>query len=190
MSGPAARIRSAAVLAERAAAAHQYAGLAGARPDPATIGALQLASDSLSYAADRLEPPPRTSGRTQVEALLMTGVWVVSLVAVLLAVPDSSRPWVLTLALVGAGLLSTLLGRVVTAVWDRQAIRALASTKPLEVQHTIAELRIRVSEVAATLQPDRDDAHLEVGRRIESALVWVDAAERRVERLERDANRG
>src|SRR5258705_12415807 len=86
MSGPATRLRTEAVVVERAALEVQYAGLAGARSDPTIIGALQLASDSLRYAAERLEPPPVASVRTMAEAVTLLGVWVVSVVATLLTV--------------------------------------------------------------------------------------------------------
>ena len=49
----------------------------------------------------------------------------------------------------------------------------LASNEPDDVLRSIAELRTRIRVITGALEPDRNDLHLEVGRRIESARVWI-----------------
>jgi hypothetical protein len=178
MSRLPARLRSAADLAERAAVARQQAELTGAPTDPATIARLQLVADALIYAAEPLDPPPVASRAALIEAAIMTGTWVVSSAAVLLSVPNPAQPTTLAGTLVGCGVLATLIGQTVAALQRRREIRILPPVDdPGQVQGTIAELRIQLAEIMAALEPDRVGDHLEVGRRVDMALVWLDAAE-------------
>jgi len=108
----------------------------------------------------------------------MTSFWVASCAATLLAVANPARPWVLAVAVAGGGVLAMLVWDTVAAVRDRRAVRILASADTgTDVHDAIADLRTRISEIVATLEPDRSDDHEEVGRRIESALVWLDTVE-------------
>jgi hypothetical protein len=174
----AASLRHAADLAERAAVERQHAELDGPRCAPAIIAGLELAADTLRYAAEPLAPPPVASRRVMTESALMISVWVISCVALLLTVPSPAQPLVLAVTLAGTGVLSKLVRDAVVAIWDWRDARRLATAvnEPEDIQH-IAELRTWIRVITGALEPDRNDLHLEIGRRIESAQVWIDAAD-------------
>lgn len=179
MNDIAAQLRDAADLAERAAVERQHAELDGPRCAPAIIGGLELAADTLRYSAKPLAPPPVATRRAMTDSALMSSVWAISCVALLLTVPNPAQPMVLAITLAGTGVLSKLVRDVVVAIWDRRDVRRLAAAvnEPEDVQHAIAELRTRIRVITGALEPDRNDLHLEAGRWIESAQVWIDAAD-------------
>jgi hypothetical protein len=172
VTGLAERLRDAAALTEQAAVGSQHAELAGPRADPAVIGALQLAADTLYHAAEVLGPPPVPSRRTLTMSALTMGGWAVFCVAVLLAVPDPAQPRVLAATIAGGVVFAMLLADLVAAVWDRYSIRTLASglasgVQARTVDDVIATVRARIAEITASLETDRDDTHLAVGQQIE-----------------------
>jgi hypothetical protein len=162
----------------RAAVERQHAELDGPRCAPAITGGLELAADILRSAAKPLAPSPVASRREMTEAAL-TSVWAISCVALLLTVPNPAQPLVLAVTLAGTAVLSKLVRDVVVAIWNRRDARRLAAAvnEPEDVQHAIAELRTRIRVITGALEPDRNDLHLEAGRWIESAQVWIDAAD-------------
>lgn len=179
MTGIAARLYDAAEVAERAAVAIQHAELDGPRFAPALIGGLELAADTLRHAAKPLGPPPVASRGLTTRAMFMNAVMTFSIVTMLLAVPHRAQPLVLAVTFAGTVILAMLAGDLFDAIRDRRYRRTLAAAgnEPEDLQATVAELRRRIRAITDALEPDRDDTHLEVGRRIESVDVWLDAAE-------------
>lgn len=177
------RTRDLALTAERAAVDRQHAGLATGRDraaaaDPAVIGALQLASDSLWAATRVLGLHPALDRRPQTWVIVTSLLSVVLGAAALLLVPHPSRPWVLALIVAGCSLASQLLWRAGRAVRDHR--RTPAPARPLA--EVLTELRAGLAAVAAELEPADDEAHLKAGRSLELAHIWLDDAE-----LEADA---
>lgn len=179
MNDIAVQLRGAADLAERAAVALQHAELDGPRYAPAITGGLDLAADTLRRAAKPLAPPPIASRRVLTEVALIGAVWAASCAALLLTVPNPARPLVLAVILAGTGVLSKVVRDVVVELWDRRDARRLATAanEPEDVRRAIAELRTRISAITGALEPDVNDLHLDAGRWIENALVWIDGAE-------------
>lgn len=171
-------LRAAAAVAERAAVVRQHAGLAVGGSETAGISALQLVASSLRDAARPLSPPPVASRRAQIEACVTTSAWLLSSTVALLLVPNPAEPWVLATILAGGAALGMPLWAVIAAIWDRRTARALTPARPPEpLDRTIADLRSRISEITSGLAAHRHDSHIEVGRRIELALFWLDEAE-------------
>jgi hypothetical protein len=172
-------LREAADLAERAAVQRQHAELDGPSGAPAIIAGLELAADTLRHAAKRLAPPPVASRRVMTDSVLMISVSVISCVALLLTVPNPAQPLVLAVTLAGTTVVSKLVRDVVVAILDWRHVRRLgaAVNEPEDVQRSIAEQRTRIRAITDALEPDRNDLHLEVGRQIESAQVWIDGAD-------------
>jgi hypothetical protein len=106
------------------------------------------------------------------------GVFSVVCIAALVAAPDPAAPWALSSALAVSEVLGRLTGLVVAAVWDRRSVTSLGSSgAAADIGETIAELRTRIRAITAALEADCFDEHLDVGRRIEPALMWLDAVE-------------
>ncbi|GAA4677477.1 hypothetical protein [Phytohabitans rumicis] len=175
------RLRAAEEMAERAAVTCQHAELKGRRFRAGVIGGLELTAESLHAAVEVIEPAPTVSRRMMASSVLITFLHVVACVAVLLAVPDPSRPLVLAVALGGTGVLAKLVTGLVVTAWDWRDARALDSAavdEPSDIRGTIVELRTEIDAISADLDPDRDGAHVKISQKIESALIWLDSAER------------
>jgi hypothetical protein len=176
VSALASRLHGVAVLAERAAAAGQFAELTGPPADPALIGALQEVADAL-YQHPRFMDPPLGFAKELVQYLL-TLVYVLFCVAVLLAAPNPAQPWVLAATMAGCLMVTQFLTVLIAKVWDRYSVRALAAAgEPETVEHLVCLVRSRLAAITATLETDRNDNHLAIGRQIDYALRWLDAAE-------------
>ncbi|GIF46447.1 hypothetical protein DFJ67_4896 [Asanoa ferruginea] len=181
------RLRSVADLAEYAATDRQLAGLDGPRSTGTVIAGLQLTADMLRYAAEVLSQPPVASRRLLHVSLAMGGTNVVSWVAALLIVPDPGDPLVLAAVLVGSSVLAKLAGDLFDEILDRRLDRTRRTPRGTRLE--IAELRTMILAIGRALETDRDDRHLEVGSRIDSAMVWLDHAERAQARLEAELPR-
>jgi hypothetical protein len=171
------RLHRAAVLAERAAVAVQYAELTGPRADVALIAGLQQVADALYQHPRHLDPPvaPR---RNRVENVISYSSWLVVTTAVLLIAPHPARPWTVAAAMTAGLTAMMLLARLVSTTWDRYPVRVLTAGRERDgVTDLIAALRTELSQIAATLEPVRHGADLEVGRRLEYALGWLDIAD-------------
>jgi hypothetical protein len=175
MTALAERTRDLALTAERAAVDRQHAGLATGRDgaDPAVVGALQLAADSLWAATRALGLPQALNRRPERWAVVTTALSVVLGAAALLLVPHPTRPWVLAVVVAGCSLAGQLLWRAGRAVRDRRTPPAPA--RPLA--EMLTELRAGMAAVAADLEPADSEAHRTAGRRLELAHVWLDDAE-------------
>jgi hypothetical protein len=176
----------AADLAEHTAVEKQLAELDGPRSTVGVIAGLELAADMLRYAAEALSPPPLASRQVAIESLQMTGLYVISCVAVLLAVPDPADPLVLAAAFVGSPVLAKAAWDLFDAIRDRR--RTHTPPEPRDTWLAIAEVRTMILATTRVLEPDRDDRHVEAGRRIESAKVWLDSAELALARQKLEAD--
>jgi hypothetical protein len=112
------RQHRAALLAERAAVAVQYAELTGSRADVAVVAGLQQVADGLYQHPRNLDPSAGPRQRL-VDTLVWFGVWGAVAVAVLLAVPDPTRPWAIASAITGGMLAGLLTVPLVGTIWDR-----------------------------------------------------------------------
>ena len=174
-----AELHECAESAELAAVAVQHAELDGPRRTPAVIGRLESAAGMLRSAAEAHSSLPAFSRREMTMAALTPSVWAISCVALLAITPNPAEPIRLAIILTGTILLSMVVGHVVSATWTRREARrlAIAVNRPDDVRNAIAQLWTRIHTIAGALKPASNDRHPEVGRRIDAALFWIDAAD-------------
>ncbi|HEX6682200.1 MAG TPA: hypothetical protein VF062_05370 [Candidatus Limnocylindrales bacterium] len=176
MSGIASLLCSAAELAEGTVVRLQHAGMGGRPlPDRTVIAGLAIVAERLRLAASHVTDPPPFGRRMVASAYWMLAVQTITCVAVLWAVPDPSRPWVLAGTLAGSDLVALAVVYSAYALYDRGQARRLTSAG--EDANPVAELRERIAAVTRLLEPDRDDRHLEIGKLLEQALTWLDITE-------------
>ena len=176
MTSPIEPLRRASALAEECAVACQHAELNGPRTPPGTIAGLQFTADQLSSALKLLHPYPYPA-RLLIRTAVVISAWLIPCFVLLATVPDPGRPWVFAATLTGTMILSAAIGHVFTEVRNRLEIRALPSGPgQVGVDQAIGDLRAQLAAITASLDLEQD-THLDVGREIEQALLWLDAVD-------------